>query len=182
MDDCVITVTITFIVLLLLYFKHLLLHGLNCPQSASTTKLACCDDVAMSVPSPIYLRLPYRYTPVSYTELYPSSRPTYSSHPYWSTAVSPTSRSTLVSLTNISPVCLTNRPRLLYQHTTVSPTDLPCLPSIAPSLLIIVMYIDHTLINALSVHMIHVNLSMIFYTPVEHSPTKTTHTKHHTER
>ena len=44
------------------------------------------------------------------------------------------------------------------------------------------MYIYHALINALSARMIHINLNMIFYTQVEHSPTKTTHTKHETER
>ena len=37
-------------------------------------------------------------------------------------------------------------------------------------LIIIIMYIYHALINALSAHMIHINLSMIFYTHVEHSP------------
>ena len=35
------------------------------------------------------------------------------------------------------------------------------------------MYIYHALINALSTHVIHINLHMIFYTHVEHSPTKT---------
>ena len=35
------------------------------------------------------------------------------------------------------------------------------------------MYIYHALINALSAHMKHINLNMIFYTYVEHSPTKT---------
>ena len=35
------------------------------------------------------------------------------------------------------------------------------------------MYIYHALINALSAHMIHINLNLIFYTHVEHSPTKT---------
>ena len=44
------------------------------------------------------------------------------------------------------------------------------------------MYIYHVLINALSIHKIHINLSMILYTHAEHSPTKTTHTKHHMER
>ena len=44
------------------------------------------------------------------------------------------------------------------------------------------MYIYHALIKALSAHMLHVNLNMIFYTHVEHSPTKTTHTNHQTER
>ena len=37
---------------------------------------------------------------------------------------------------------------------------------------IIIMYIYHALINALSAHMIRINLNMIFYTNVEHSPTK----------
>ena len=35
------------------------------------------------------------------------------------------------------------------------------------------MYIYYALINALSAHMIHINLNMIFYPHVEHSPTKT---------
>ena len=40
-------------------------------------------------------------------------------------------------------------------------------------IVIIIMYIYHALINALSAHMIHINLYMIFYKHVEHSPTKT---------
>ena len=39
------------------------------------------------------------------------------------------------------------------------------------------MYIYHVLINAPSAHMIHINLNMIFYTHVEHSPTKTIYIK-----
>ena len=39
--------------------------------------------------------------------------------------------------------------------------------------IIIIMCIYRALINALSIHMIHVNLNVIFYTHVEHSPTKT---------
>ena len=39
------------------------------------------------------------------------------------------------------------------------------------------MYIYHALINALSAHMIDINLNMIFYTHVEHSPTKTIYIK-----
>ena len=35
------------------------------------------------------------------------------------------------------------------------------------------MYIYHALINALSAHMIHINLNMIFCTHIKHSPTKT---------
>ena len=42
------------------------------------------------------------------------------------------------------------------------------------------MYIYHALINALSAHMIHTNLNMIFYTHVEHSPTKTIYIKYYT--
>ena len=43
------------------------------------------------------------------------------------------------------------------------------------------MYIYHALINALSAHMIHINLNMIFYTHVKHSPTKTIYTHTHTD-
>ena len=43
------------------------------------------------------------------------------------------------------------------------------------------MYIYHVLINALSAHMIHINLN-IFYTHVEHSPTKTIYMKYYTEK
>ena len=46
------------------------------------------------------------------------------------------------------------------------------------NMLIIIMYIWHALINALSAHMIHINLNMIFYTHVEHSPTKTNYIKY----
>ena len=43
----------------------------------------------------------------------------------------------------------------------------------------IIMYIYHALINALSAHIIHINLNMIFYTHVEHSPTKTIYVKYY---
>ena len=43
--------------------------------------------------------------------------------------------------------------------------------------IIIIMYIYHALINALSAHMIRINLNMIFYTHVQHSPTKTIYIK-----
>ena len=38
--------------------------------------------------------------------------------------------------------------------------------------IIIILYIYHALINALSAHMIHINLNRIFYTHVEHSPSQ----------
>ena len=41
------------------------------------------------------------------------------------------------------------------------------------------MYIYHALINAVSAHMIHINLNMIFYTHVEHSATKTIYIKYY---
>ena len=44
------------------------------------------------------------------------------------------------------------------------------------------MYIYHALINALSAHMIHINLNMVFYTHVEHSPTKTIYIKYYTKK
>ena len=50
------------------------------------------------------------------------------------------------------------------------------------SLIIIIMYIYHALINALSAHMIHINLNMTFYTHVEHSPTKTIYIKYYTKK
>ena len=49
-----------------------------------------------------------------------------------------------------------------------------------PVLTIIIMYIYHALINALNAHMIHINLNMIFYTHVEHSPIKTLYIKYYT--
>ena len=42
------------------------------------------------------------------------------------------------------------------------------------------MSIYHALISALSTHMIHINLNMIFYKHVEHSPTKTIFMKYYT--
>ena len=51
---------------------------------------------------------------------------------------------------------------------------------------IIIMYIYHAFISALSTHMIHINLNTISYKHLEHSPTKTiyriigTHTHTHT--
>ena len=46
-------------------------------------------------------------------------------------------------------------------------------------IIIITMYIYHALINTLSAYMIHINLNMIFYTHVEHSPTKTIYIKYY---
>ena len=54
---------------------------------------------------------------------------------------------------------------------------LSCPHSLHPS--IIIMYIYHALINAVSAHMIHINLNMIFYTHVEHSPAKTIYIKYY---
>ena len=44
------------------------------------------------------------------------------------------------------------------------------------------MCIYHALINTLSAHMIHINLNMIFYMHVEHSPAKTIYIKYYTEK
>ena len=43
-------------------------------------------------------------------------------------------------------------------------------PLIIIIITIIIMYIYHALIIALSAHLIHINLNIIFYTHVEHSP------------
>ena len=48
--------------------------------------------------------------------------------------------------------------------------------------IIIIMYIYHALINALSAHMIYIDLNMIFFTHVEHSPTKTIYIKYYTKK
>ena len=64
------------------------------------------------------------------------------------------------------------------------------LPTLCSSLLtilliitttIIIMYIYHAFINALSAHTIHINLNTIFYTHVEHSPTKTIYERYYME-
>ena len=47
---------------------------------------------------------------------------------------------------------------------------------------IIIMYGYHVLINALSAHMILINLNMIFYTHVEHSLIKTFYIKYYTNK
>ena len=46
-------------------------------------------------------------------------------------------------------------------------------------MIMVIMYIYHVLINALSAHMMHINLNMIFHTHVEHSPTKTIYIKYY---
>ena len=45
-------------------------------------------------------------------------------------------------------------------------------------MIIIIMYIYHALINALSAHIIHINLNAMFYTHVEDSPTETIYIRH----
>ena len=47
--------------------------------------------------------------------------------------------------------------------------------------ILIRMYIYHAFINAMSAHTIHINLNMIPYTHVEHSPTKTIYIKYYTK-
>ena len=43
------------------------------------------------------------------------------------------------------------------------------------------MYIYHVLINDLSAHLIHINLNTVFYTHIEHSPTKTIYIRYYME-
>ena len=70
---------------------------------------------------------------------------------------------------------------LLCKELIVAKDSLPH-TSAAHTILIIIMYIYHALISALSTHMIHINLNMIFCTHVEHSPTKTIYIKYYTEK
>ena len=48
-----------------------------------------------------------------------------------------------------------------------------CFYTTSEVLIIMTMYIYYALINALGAHIIHINLSTIFYTHADHSPTKT---------
>ena len=65
--------------------------------------------------------------------------------------------------------------RILAVRFHISKKEINPIPSLLMShvcltmSIIIIMYIYHTLINALSSHMIRINLNMIFYTHVEHS-------------
>ena len=47
--------------------------------------------------------------------------------------------------------------------------------------IIIIMYIYHVLINALRADMMYNNLNTVFYTHVEHSPTKTMYIRYYME-
>ena len=51
-----------------------------------------------------------------------------------------------------------------------------------PFVTLIIMCIYHALINAFSSQMIHINLTVIFCTHVEHSPTKTIYIKYYTKK
>ena len=51
-----------------------------------------------------------------------------------------------------------------------------------PHTQIIIMYSYRALVNALSAHMIHINLNMIFYPHVEHSRTETIYIKYFVEK
>ena len=55
----------------------------------------------------------------------------------------------------------------------------PRLDLFKTSIIIIIMYIYDALINALGAHIIHINLNMIFYTHIEHSPTKIIYIKYY---
>ena len=48
-------------------------------------------------------------------------------------------------------------------------------------IIIIIMYIYHARINALSAHKIQINLNTIFYTPGEQSPTKKVNIRYYME-
>ena len=58
-------------------------------------------------------------------------------------------------------------------HSQTSDSQAPVWTEIHKSLITMIMYVYHGLINALSTHMIHINLNTIFYIHVEDSPTKT---------
>ena len=73
---------------------------------------------------------------------------------------------------------ISKEPEQLPNHIKDSKERFACLfyavvRQISMLFIIIIMYMYHALINVLSAHMIHINLNMIFYTHVKHSPTKT---------
>ena len=49
----------------------------------------------------------------------------------------------------------------------------------AAEIIIIIVYIYHALINALSAYMIHINLNTVFYTHIEHNPAKSMYIKYY---
>ena len=69
----------------------------------------------------------------------------------------------------------------IYTYLYIFVTECICTLCLCCTLYVtlIIMYIYHALINALSAHMIHINLNMIFYTHVKHSPTKTIYIKYY---
>ena len=67
-------------------------------------------------------------------------------------------------------------------HSQRSDSQAPVWTEIHKSLIImiiIIMHVYHVLINALSDHMIHINLNTIFYTHVDDSPTKTVYIRYY---
>ena len=47
---------------------------------------------------------------------------------------------------------------------------------------VVITYVYHALVNTLSAPVICINISMIFYTHAEHSPTKTIYMKYYTQK
>ena len=77
------------------------------------------------------------------------------------------------------PVCMYHNNNKLLLLITYLMMVLVVFSGVPGCVLIIIMYIYHALINALITHMIHINLNMIFYTHIEHSPTKTIYIKYY---
>ena len=71
---------------------------------------------------------------------------------------------------------------LATKHLCTNKTNRDAVSKWVIIIIIIMMYIYHALINALSAHIIHINLNMIFYTHIEHSPTKTIYIKYYTKK
>ena len=76
----------------------------------------------------------------------------------------------------------------LFDESNLSCTSVSYLLTLAVNLVVhrqynnkIIMYIYHALINALSAHMIRINLNTVFYTHIEHSPSKTIFVRYYME-
>ena len=76
-------------------------------------------------------------------------------------------------------ICTGTERMFVYTFALVLQQDETSFMSLMWQVIITIMYIYHALINALSAHMIHINLNMIFYTHANHSPTKTIYIKYY---
>ena len=91
-----------------------------------------------------------------------------------------------VNLQNQSLAITNSLASLHYVPASQQTTNLSLQPRVSAMTLMLTLcnnnkvhYFCHVLINAMSAHMIHINLNTIFYTHVQHSPTKTVYIRYY---